>query len=842
VNNEGAPRKPATADADYAAGIVAQMSLEDKTALACADFAAVAHLGLPPLSFTDGGNGVRVADDATAFPACVSLAAAFDEELAYRFGSAVGQEARSAGHNVLLGPALDIARTPLGGRLPEAFGEDPYLTGALGAAYVHGVQRSVVAMVKHFVVNNFETGRTGSGWPPPDRGPAVDIHVSRRALEEIYFPPFRRALLDAGAGSVMGSYNQVNGCYACQSPELMAILKDQWGWEGFVAPDFMFAVRDPLAAARAGLDLPGLDNAEGRRPDDFTSGRIGRDRLDDIVTRMVGTMVTHGLLDRTAAVPGPPATESLDLAAEAAVAGSVLLVNRAEALPLREDVTSLAVIGPAGLDAIYVMGGSPTVKLHPDRVVTPLAAIRQRAGRAARVGHAQGSWGDIPLPGIPPALLSAARAPGSPAFPGVLAEYVDGPVERPGKRITRTEPGIDVTEPPAGFGPQWHASWTTVLTPAQDGHHRFSLAVAGKGSLYLDGALVAEGAREAIRFIDGPSYALQAAVPLVAGRPVTIRVEYETGPALSVEEFGLRPTVQLGWQPPDSLVDDAAALAAGCDAAVVIVNQASGEGMDRQSLALPGDQDRLIEAVAQNNPRTVIVLNTPGPTLMPWLDKVAAVLQVWYPGEQFGTALASMLFGDADPGGRLPVTFPAHAGQGPVQAVGQYPGIGGVATYSEDMLVGYRFFTANNQQPLFPFGHGLSFARFAYENLRIERPQHDEIQVSFGIVNEAPRPGCEVAQLYLRCPDQAAEPPFQLKGFQRVCLGAGERRDVTFTLSSMDLAAWSDPDGWMVHPGSYEVLIGASSADVRLSASVEVTEEPPVSRSTACSELGENVS
>ena len=192
-----------------------------------------------------------------------------------------------------------------------------------------------------------------------------------------------------------------------------------------------------------------------------------------------------------------------------------------------------------------------------------------------------------------------------------------------------------------------------MLTPAQDGHHRFSLAVAGKSSLYLDGALVAEGAREAIRFIDGPSYALQAVIPLVAGQPVTIRVEYETGPALAVEEFGLRPEVRLGWQPPDSLIDDAAALAAQCDAAVVIVNQASGEGMDRQSLALPGDQDRLITEVAHNNPRTVIVLNTPGPVLMPWLDKVAAVLQVWYPGEQFGTALASVLFGDEDPGGRL---------------------------------------------------------------------------------------------------------------------------------------------------------------------------------------------
>ena len=810
-------------DVDRAANIVAKMTVADKVALACADFGAVAHLGLPALSFTDGGNGVRVADDATAFPVCLSLAAAFDEQLAYRFGSAVGQEARSAGHNVLLGPALDIARTPLGGRQPEAFGEDPFLTGALGAAYVRGVQRNVVAMVKHFVVNNFETGRTGSGAPPSDRGPAVDIRVSRRALEEIYFPPFRRALLDAGAGSVMGSYNQVNGCYACQNPELFDTLKNQWGWAGFVAPDFMFAVRDPLAAARAGLDLPGLGDAEGRTPEDFTSGRIGPDRLDDAATRMVSTMVTHGLIGQ-AAVPGPPVAESLDLAAEAAVAGSVMLVNSAGALPLGEDVRSLAVIGPAGLDASYVMGGSPAVKLHPHRVVTPLAGIRHRAGNAVRVEHAQGSWGDIPLPAIPPDLMSAPQVPGAPVGPGVLAEYIDGLAGTPGKRVTRVEPGIEATEPPAGFGPQWRATWTTVLTPNQDGRHRFSLAVAGKSSLYLDGVLVAAGAREAIRFIDGPSYALQAVVHLVAGQPLTIRVEYETGPALAVAEFGLRPEVRLGWQPPDSLIDEAAATAAQCDVAVVIVNQASGEGMDRQSLELPGDQDRLITEVARRNPRTVVVLNTPGPVLMPWLDAVAAILQVWYPGEQFGTALARVLFGDEDPGGRLPVTFPADAGQGPVQALEQYPGVGGVATYTEDILVGYRFFAANNQQPLFPFGHGLSYARFGYESLELRRTGPGDIQLSFGIVNDSPRPGHEVAQLYLRCPEAAAEPPLQLKGFTRVHLGAGERRDVTLTLTSTDLAAWSDQAGWTVHPGRYEVLIGSSSADVRLSAFVEVTD------------------
>lgn len=813
-----------SAAADRAAGLVATMSVADKVALACGDFAAVAHLGLPPLSFTDAGNGVRVSQDATAFPVCLCLAAAFDEQLACRFGSAVGQEARSAGHNVLLGPALDIARTPLAGRQPEAFGEDPYLAGMLGAAYVRGVQRHVVSMVKHFVVNNFETGRTGAGWPPADRGPAVDIHVSRRALEEIYFPPFRRALLDGGAGSVMGSYNQVNGRYACQSAELLGLLKDEWGWPGLVAPDFMFAVRDPVAAAQAGLDLPGLDSSEGRAPEDFSSGRISPARLDDIVTRMVAVMLAHGLPGRPGAVPGPPPAEHLELAAEAAVAGSVLLANRAAALPFGEDVRSLAVIGPAGLDAIYIMGGSPAVTLHPERVVTPLAGIRQRAGSGVRVEHAQGSWGDVPLAAIPAALLSTPPAPGAPASPGVLAEYGDGAVRTPGRRVTRVEPGIEATAPPAGFGPQWHATWTTVLTPDQDGQHRFSIAVAGQCSLYLDGALVASGAREAIRFIDGPAYALQAAVHLVAGQPVTIRVEYETGPTITVEEFGLRPEVRLGWQPPDRLADDAAVLAARCDAAVVLVNQASGEGMDRQSLALPGDQDRLITQVARGNPRTVVVLNTPGPVLMPWLDTVGAVLQVWYPGERFGTALARVLFGDEDPGGRLPVTFPAEAGQGPVQAVGQYPGIDGIATYTEDILIGYRFFGARHQQPLFPFGHGLSFARFSYADLRIQRPGPEQIQVSFGVVNDSSRPGSEVAQLYLRCPESAAEPPLQLKGFQRVRLAAGERRAVTFTLTSTDLAAWHDPAGWAVHPGRYEVLIGASSADLRLSASLELGE------------------
>jgi beta-glucosidase len=324
---------------------------------------------------------------------------------------------------------------------------------------------------------------------------------------------------------------------------------------------------------------------------------------------------------------------------------------------------------------------------------------------------------------------------------------------------------------------------------------------------------------------DGPALPVSGTADLQAGHPVAIQLDYCSATAWPVLEPGVGGgNVQLGWQPPDARIEEAARQAASCDVAVVIASHALGEGMDRTSLALPGDQDRLIAAVAAANPRTVVVLNTGGPVLMPWRDQVGAVLQAWHAGQQFGEAVAAVLFGDADPGGRLPLTFPATPEQGPITGPERYPGVGGDARYDEGVLVGYRWYDQHGQQPLFPFGHGLSYGEYGYRQLRVE---HDDatgaVTVSVAVSNVGARAGAEVVQLYLAAPAAAEQPPKQLKGFAKVHLDPGEASDVSFQLDRDDLAAFDEASAeWVVHPGSYEVLVGRSAGDVRGRAGFEV--------------------
>ena len=821
--------------ADRVAALVAAMTREEKVALALGDEAAVAHLGIPPLLYTDSGSGVRDGDRATAFPVTLMLAATFDVELADAYGAAVGEEARAAGRNVLLGPAVDLVRTPLGGRAAESFGEDPHLAGVMAAAHVRAVQRHhVVAMLKHCVANNFEHGRTGFG-PIPSRSPAVDVVVGERALRELYLEPVRAALLAGGALSVMGSYNRLNGSYACQSRWLLTtVLREDWGWPGFVAPDFLLAVRDDVAAANAGLDVAALGGPGGRTAEDFTSGRIPPERLEELVTRVVHAMVAGGLVDHPVGPDGTrPLTtpEHVAVAARAARDGMVLLRNEG-VLPLAGDVPSIAVIGPAGEDALFTLGGSGAVALWRERVVTPLAGIRARAGAGTRVAVAQGTLGDVRLPVLPAEHLAPSSGPG----PGLYAEYWGGDEAAGAPVRSGVEPGLDVAHAPDGVSMPWCARWTGTLTPAVSGPHRFSLTGAGVAELFLDDAVVVAGMREADRFAGGPELPLQGVAHLEAGRPVALRVEYWTGPALNAPPFhptdvwgeelpvGHVPRLQLGWEPPGDAIERAARLAAESDVAVVVVGASSGEGADRTSLALPGDQDALVGAVARANPRTVVVLNTPGPVLMPWLPEVAAVLQAWYPGQQFGDALAAVLFGDDDPGGRLPVTFPATAGQGPVTGPERYPGVDGVARYDEDLLIGYRWFDAHAQAPLFPFGHGLSYTSFAYGELRATvGAGAGLVRAVVEVANTGDRAGSEVVQLYVSAPPAAEAPPAVLAGFRKVRLEPGRSTEVGFELPVDALAVYGSAGGRRVlHPGRYGLAVGASSRDLRASAAVEL--------------------
>lgn len=795
---------------DRVAALTAALSRDEKIALARSDFAALSHLGLPALVYADGPCGVRGAEGVTALPVSLALAATFDRDLAREYGRVVGAEVRAAGRNVLLGPTVDIARTPLGGRLPEGFGEDPALSGGMAAPYVRGVAEQVVAMVKHFIGNNFETCRTGRGWPPPQRGPAVDIEVGERALREIYYPPVRAALIDGGALALMGSYNRLRGEYVCQNGPLLDVPKLQWGWPGCIAPDFLFAVRDPVSAARAGLDIPGLAGASGREVDHFGPGGITDARLDEIVQRILTAMIGGGLLDRpVAADPGALGTQQhAEQAFRVAAAGMVLLKNDG-CLPLGPAVRSIAVIGPAGLDAIYVLGGSASVALPADGPVTPLAGVVARAGDGIVVRHAQGSWGDVGLAPVPGELL---RLPGTDE-PGVQVAFTDAAA--PGAPVRIVQADLDQLPAPPGFGPNWTARVRTSLRAPATGRYRFSLLVSGIARVTIDGVPVMSGEREARRFIAGPEYPLQCVVHLEAGAAAEISIDYQTAGALQTPELGLMPGLRLGWQSPDTLIEEAAAAAAASDVAVVLVQQASGEGMDRVSLELPGDQNALVEAVAAANERTVVVLNTPGASLLPWADRVAAVLVSWYPGQAFGRALAAVLFGDEPPRGRLPVTFPADAAQGPGHDPQEYPGSGGVARYREGIDVGYRYWQRHGQRPRFAFGHGLSYTSFRLLGGSLSAGVQDGVVVAATVRNTGDRPGTAVIQAYVENPPQAQSPPRQLRGWAQLTLAPGAEGEVRIGLAPRDFAVYDERAArWLIPEGVHRVHLGFASDDL----------------------------
>jgi beta-glucosidase len=792
-----------------AAELLAAMTSEQKVAMALGDYASLASLGVPTLPSDDGPSGIR-ADGTTSFPSAQTLAATFDRDLARAYGEAIGAEARGKGFNWWLGPAMDIARTPLAGRQPENLGEDPFLAGETVAQEVTGAKsRHVIATLKHYVANNAEWGRIGFN-TPTGRAGNVNAIVSERALQEIYEAPFKRAIRKSTADAVMCSYNRLNGPQTCESPGLLSDLEAS-GFDGFVAPDFIFAVKDPLAATLAGLDVPALGGPGGRTAAMFTSGQVPAARLDDLVRRTLFAMFDSGAFDDPL---GPAAAnvstpEHQALATKVSAGGMVLLRNERHALPLGgHGLRSIAVIGPSGDDAVYISGGSSAVTPAPGATVTPLAGIRARAGAGVDVTAAQGSLGDVPLTTI---------VPGD--APGFAASYWNNGDFSGAPALTRTDPTVDLAAAPAGVGPLWSARWTGSVTPTESGLYRFSLLQAGLATLWVDGQRVGPGYREGVQFIAGPRYPMQAAVRLTAGKPVSIRVDYSS----SAQLFGAQ--VHLAWQPPSASGIPAAVEAARhADAAIVLADNASGEGMDHVGLGLPGDQDQLIDAVAAVNRRTIVVLNTGSPVLMPWLHRVEGVLQAWYPGQQFGAALASVLFGDSDPGGRLPITFPASDAQGPAPPTRpeRYPGVNGEQRYDEGIFVGYRWYDQFRQQPLFPFGYGLSYADFRFGDVRL-RFDHGAVTASTRVTNTSRRSGSTVAQAYLSFPRSAGEPPRQLKGYEKVRLAPGRSAVVSFRLDRADLTYFDEgAHRQVVAGGRYTLSVGSSSRDLPESASFEL--------------------
>jgi beta-glucosidase len=815
-------RDPSQPPATRAEQLLNALTFDQKVSIALGDYAAVASFGVPALADADGPSGIR-GDGTTTFPSSQTLAATFDRSLARSYGEAIGAEARGKAVNWWLGPAMDIARTPLSGRQSENLGEDPFLAGETAAAEVAGAKsRHVIATLKHYVANNQEFERIGFVQPRGGRSPGVNVLAAERTLQEIYEAPFKRAIREAGADAVMCSYNRLNGPRTCESAALLGELKAS-GFAGFVVPDFIFAVGDGLAAALAGVDVPALpgDPTRGLRTREmFTSGQVPAARLDDIVRRTLFAMFDSSAFDD----PLGPSSDDVstpehrDLATRVSEDGMVLLRNEHRALPLSERAPrSLAVIGPSGDDAIYITGGSAGVPPRAGTAITPLAGIAARAGSGVKLNVAQGSVGDAPLAALVP---SSVLTPSSGDGPGLLGTYWGNGDFEGAPALTRVDPSIDLSAAPGGLGALWSARWTGTLTPTETGLHRFTLMQAGIADLFVDGREIASGSREGTQFIVGPSYPTSGTAFLRAGKPVSIRIEYTSKANL----FGAQ--IHFQWQPPSgSQIAGAVAAARGSDAAVLIANAALGEGMDRSTLALPGDQDALIEAVAKANRRTIVVLDTAGPVLMPWLGDVDAVLQTWYPGQQFGASLASVLYGDSDPGGRLPVTFPASDEQGPAppSRPERYPGVDSTVHYDEGIFVGYRWYDRFGQRPLFPFGYGLSYARFRFDDLRVVSDRRDAVLASVRVTNTSGRAGSTVAQVYVGFPAATGEPPQQLKGYEKLRLAAGQSRRVVFRLGRDELSYFDAARGKaIVADGRYTLSVGSSSRDLEERARFEV--------------------
>jgi beta-glucosidase len=807
--------------------LVSQLTLDEKISLVHGDtfgpagFAGhvpgVPRLGIPDLYLSDGPNGVGNGNTGvTAFPVAEADAASFDTNLVRQYGAALGAEHIGKGHNVALSPTINIVRVPYWGRVAETFGEDPYLTSQMAVAEVKGLQsQHVIATTKHFAGNNQESYRLGIN--PADNN--VNEYISQRALNEIYFPGFKAAVQQGGTGAVMCAYNQVNGEYSCQNGDLLAsALKAAWDFDGFVVSDWFDATKDTVKAANAGLDMemPLRTHFGDPLKQAIADGQVPLSRLNDMVRRILAAEVKVGLFDHPVANP-PLANVSTpahrQLASRIAEQGSVLLKNDRGALPFGRSVHSVAVIGyDAGDHFQLTEGGSGAVV--PSELVSPLQGITARAGSAVKVTYAQGTLGDVALPALP----SSALAPSSGTGPGLTGTYY-GNTDLSGTPVaTQTDPVPAVNGAPSipGLPSAWSVRWTGTLTAPTTGNYRLSVSGNGAFRVIIGGKVVAQSA-----YADFATLA-QGMADLTAGRPVPITVEYA-----AIQAIG-PAALSIGWQAPDpAMVAQAVQAARGSGVAVVFVNDVTGEGSDRSSLAIPGDQDQLIEAVAAANPRTVVVLNTGGAVLMPWLSKVAGVIESWYPGQQFGTAIAALLWGDADPSGRLPMTFPASDAQ--AHASVSFPGTIGsgpsaaqpTVTYTEGIDVGYRWYDAMGQTPLFPFGYGLSYTTFRYSGLQVA-PAGRGAVVRVRVTNTGQRAGADVVELYVGMPASTGEPPRQLKGFAKVDLAPGAAAVVSVTLGPSALSIWDGGGGgWVLRPGTYRAMIGDSASDIRATAAFQ---------------------
>jgi beta-glucosidase len=833
-------KNPAATLEQRVADLLVRLTLKEKTALVAGadNFStmAITRLGIPAMRFADGPNGVRSTrgDSATAFPTGVAMAATWNSELIGRAAAAMGREARALGVHVLLGPNVNIQRNPLAGRNFETYSEDPLLSGSIGTAFVRGLQaEGVGACVKHFVANEQERQRR--------RGSS---NIDERTLREIYLAPFEMIVRQAQPWTVMSAYNRLNGTFMTEHRRLLTdVLKREWGFDGPVMSDWS-ATHTTVEAANAGMDLemPGPPRYYGElllRA--VRNGQVELTQVDENVRRVLRTLIRTGAMDAVRRAPSELNSERhRQLAVDVAREAVTLLKNERKLLPLaRDHVRSLAVIGPNADAAIIQGGGSANV--IPSQVVTALEGLRELSGM--HIEYAQGVDNELVTPAADSRLLSTTQTRDVQGLQ--FAIYANGRLA--GKPVSS---GVDTYFNKLSLGEGLAAEptdpisvrWIGYFWPPKSGTYEFSLTQVGSATLVLDGTHLI-GDETPTRPPAGaelfpiPMRVVQ--LELQGGRAYPIRLEYVSGTLpFHLFRFGIRK--------PAGDIDEAVRIAAQADAAIVFVGVSTTsetEGADRRDMELFGPQNELVEAVAAANPNTIVVLNNGSPLRLPWIDRVGAVVEAWLPGQEGARAVAEALLGKTNPSGKLPLTFPKRLEDNPSFL---YYSNGRDAHYGEGVFVGYRYYEKRKLEPLFPFGHGLSYTTFEYANLRVPEQvtAGQPIHVSVDVTNTGTMAGKETVQLYIgdEVTQDVVRPVKELKAFHKVELAPGETQIVRFTLAAHDLAYYDvHQHAWVTTPGRYRIHIGSSSADIRAAKPfqwvVPVDERAPQEESTFVDDL-----
>ena len=811
--------------------------------------APIPRLGIPALKMADAGGGVAprgwslpgTDGRATAMPSEMALGATWSLDTVRQFATVVAEEVRETGQNVLLAPDTDIARLPWFGRISESQGEDPFLNGDQNSVYAATLQsHNVIATLKHYTANNQETNRNSG----------QNAIMTERTLREVYALAYEMVVKRAGLGAAMCSFNKINGEYSCQNSfTLRTVLKGQIGFTGFVMSDFG-ALHDMLTGLAAGDDMETGTTTiyDGALLAAVQSGQASLALVNDAVLRILTSMFRIGVFD-TDYTP-----TSIPVAAHSAVARAVerkaiTLLKNSGVLPLTATTKSIAVIGA---DANILAAESGSAYVSPTRETPTLQGITARAGASARVTFTPGNdpvnaasmIETADMTTVPSSVLTPASGTG----PGLTAQYWHTPSFTGPPAVTRVErqvnydlgfpstfpgwtgAGTQVPVPPFDFFLEQQAvRYDGFLIPPATGDYVLSLTGWGDATLSLDGtAIIDMTGEDGRRVVDSP------ALHLVAGQRYALHIDYRATRPLT----GLQPgTLLLQWRTPAALqapgIRQAVAAASDADVAVVYVRDFETEERDRVSLKLPQSADLLVRAVSAVNPHTVVVLATGGPVTMPWLGSVAAVVQTYFGGQEQGSALADVLWGDASPQGKLTVTYPRSEQAIPPGLANPWAGIADPdIVYREGVNVGYKGYDVAGITPLFPFGYGLSYTTFGYSRLGVHAPnQHaarlQKVHVQFRLTNTGRRAGTETAQVYVGLPARTGEPPKRLIGHAQVTLAAGRSSVVHLTI---DPAAPNHPlsyfdeatHQWRLAVGTYRIYVGGSERDTPLSATFRV--------------------